>query len=155
MTMISRIMKTTAVFGAVAFMATGLVQADEAADAIKKRQEAMKQVGAGIKVVVGTAKGKIAFDAAAINKAAMQIKTNLEIATPLFPEGSGEEAAVENRAKPEIWLDTEGFGAAMKKAIAAADKVAGVKKMADLMPALGQLGGSCKGCHENFRAPKK
>jgi len=153
--MISKFMKTVAVFGAVAFITTGVAQADGHLGKIKERQAAMKEVGAGMKVIVGTAKGEMAFDAAAIHKAGMQIKTNLEKASPLFPEGTGEDAGVENRAMPEIWLDTEGFAAAMKKAIAAADNMAGVQKQADLMPALGQLGAGCKGCHEKFRTPKK
>ena len=153
--MISKFMKTAAIFGAVAFITTGVVQADGHLGKIKERQEAMKAVGGGMKIIVGTAKGEMAFDAAAINKAGMVIKTNLEKSSHLFPEGTGEDAGVENRAKPEIWLDAEGFAAAMKKAIAAAENVAGVQKQADLMPALGQLGGGCKGCHEKFRAPKK
>ncbi len=136
-------------------MATSFVQADSHLGKIKERQEAMKAVGGGIKVIVETAKGKRDFDAATIKSAALTIKTNLEKATPLFPEGTDEDASVENRAKPEIWLDPEGFEAAMKKAIAAADNMAGVTAMADLLPALGQLGGGCKGCHEKFRAPKK
>jgi len=155
MTMISRISKTTMMLGAVVVLATGGAAADGHLGKIKERQEAMKAVGGGMKIIVGTAKGEMAFDAAAINKAAMTIKTNLEKSSSLFPEGTGEESGVENRAKPEIWLDTEGFAAAMKKAIVAAEKVAGVTQKADLMPALGQLGAGCKGCHENFRAPKK
>lgn len=122
---------------------------------IGKRQEAMKQVGGGMKVIVGTVKGKMAFDAAAIKNAAMSIKTNLEMAQKMFPEGTGEDAGVKNRAKPEIWLDEEGFAAAFKKAIAAADNATKVTKKADLMPALQQLGAGCKGCHEKYRAPEK
>ena len=145
----------TALFGVAMLVVAGGVQAGSAGDAIKQRQEAMKAVGGGIKVIVGTAKGEMAFDAAKIKAAALTIKTNLEKAGPLFPEGSGEEAGIKTRAKPEIWLDEEGFAAALKKAIAAADNMSGVAKMADLMPALGQLGAGCKGCHEKFRSPKK
>ncbi len=152
---ITKTTKALILFGAAMIATAGVVQADGHLGKIKERQEAMKAVGGGIKIIVETAKGKRAFDAAVIKSAALTIKTNLEKAGPLFPEGTGEDSGIENRAKPEIWLDEEGFAAALKTAIAAADNMAGVAKMADLMPALGQLGGGCKGCHEKFRAPKK
>lgn len=151
--------KNFALAGAAAFVSlgvtVGVVNAAAHMGKIKERQEAMKAVGGGMKVIVGTAKGKLPFDAAAIKAAAMTIKTNLEKASSMFPEGTGEDAGIENRAKPEIWLDSEGFAAAFKKAIAAADNASKVTKQADLMPALGQLGAGCKGCHEKYRAPKK
>lgn len=147
--------KTIALVGATLFLTAGIVQADGHLGKIKERQDAMKAVGGGMGVIVKTAKGKMAFDAAAIKSAALTIKTNLEKSASLFPDGTGEDSGVENRAKPEIWLDTEGFAAALKKAIDAADNMSKVTAMADLMPALGQLGGGCKGCHEKFRAPKK
>jgi cytochrome c556 len=143
------------VLGAAMFAVTGGVNAAGHLNKIKQRQDAMKAVGGGIKVLVGTAKGEMAFDAAAIQKAAMTIKVNLERAQKLFPEGTGEDAGMENRAKPEIWLDEEGFASSFKKGIAAAENMAKVGDKAALMPALGQLGGACKGCHEKFRAPKK
>ncbi len=147
--------KSLMIIGTVLAVTAGVVQADSHLGKIKERQEAMKAVGGGMKVIVGTAKGQMPFDAAAIKSAAMTIKTNLEKTISLFPEGTGEDSGVENRSKPEIWLDPEGFAAAMKKAITAADNMAGVAKMADLGPALGQLGEGCKVCHEKFRAPKK
>jgi len=151
----TKITKSIILVGVVTAISTGVVQADNHLGKIKERQEAMKAVGGGIKVIVGTAKGQMPFDAAAIKSAAMTIKTNLEKASLLFPDGTDEDAAVKNRARPEIWLDPEGFAAAMKKAIAAADNMTGVAKMADLGPALGQLGGGCQACHEKFRAPEK
>lgn len=147
--------KFVSALAAGAMLAGGIAMADNHVQDIKKRQEAMKQVGGGMKVIVETVKGKRAFDGAAIKAAATTIKTNLGMAAKLFPEGSGEEAGVKTRAKPEIWLDQEGFVAALKKAIAAADNATGVTEQAALMPALQQLGGACKGCHEKFRLPKK
>lgn len=147
--------KTIALLVGATFIAIGAAQAAGHLGAIKKRQEAMKAVGGGMKIIVGTAKGKIPFDAANINKAAMTIKANLLKAKTLFPDGTDTDAAIENRAKPEIWLDEEGFAAAFKTAVAGADNMAGVTMKADLLPALGKLGGGCKGCHEKFRAPKK
>lgn len=151
----NRTIKTIALLGAGVMMTVSLAQAGGHLGAVKERQEAMKSVGGGMKVIVGTMKGKMDFDAAKIKMAALTIKANLHNATKFFPEGSGEDSKEENRAKPEIWLDPEGFAASMKKAIAAADNMAGVTSMADLGPALGQLGAGCKGCHEKYRAPKK
>ena len=150
--------KTTKIFtgivAALAISAGGVMAAGHVAK-IGERQEAMKAVGGGIKILVGTAKGQIEFDAAKVKKAAMTIKANLNAAKTMFPEGTGPDSGKETRAKDEIWLDMEGFQAALKTSIAAADGMAAVTKKADLMPALGKLGGSCKGCHEKYRAPKK
>ena len=141
--------------GALVVFMAGVVQADNHLGKIKERQEAMKAVGGGIKVIVETAKGQREFDAAVIKSAALTIKMNLEKARGLFPEDTDEDASVKNRARPEIWLDEEGFAAAFKKAIAAAENMATVTDKAAFMPALGQLGAGCKGCHETFRAPEK
>lgn len=122
---------------------------------IKERQEAMKAVGGGMKVLVGTAKGKIAFDAAAVKKAALTIKANLEKSAHLFPKNTGPDSGYETRAKAEIWSDPAGFSAALKTAIAAADNMSKVTSAAGVMPTLGKLGAGCKGCHEKYRAPKK
>ncbi len=143
------------VAGVAMTFTAGIVQADNHLGKIKERQEAMKAVGGGIKVIVETAKGQRDFDAAVIKSAALTIKTNLEKASKLFPDDTDEDASVKNRARPEIWLDEEGFAAAFKNAIAAADSMAGVTTKAEFMPALGVLGTGCKSCHEKFRSPEK
>ncbi len=148
---------TKMIVGVVAALAisAGSVMAGGHLNKIGERQEAMKAVGGGIKVLVGMAKGEIDFDAAKVKKAALTIKANLNASKTMFPDGTGPDSGKKTRAMDEIWLDTEGFQSALKTAISAADGMAGVTKKADLMPALGKLGGSCKSCHEKFRAPKK
>lgn len=150
--------RLTSIAGAFAISTVIVTSGVMAAGHVKNiavRQAAMKIVGENIGILVGTAKGKIEFDAAKIKAAALAIKANLEKNATLYPEGTGPDSGVKTRAKDEIWLDTEGFAAALKTAIAAADGMAGVTKKADLLPALGKLGGGCKGCHEKFRAPKQ
>ncbi len=136
-------------------IATGGVMAAGHVKKIAVRQAAMKIVGENMGILVGTAKGKIEFDAAKIKAAALAIKANLEKNATLYPEGTGPDSGIKTRAKDEIWLDMEGFTAALKTAIAGAEGMAAVTKKADLLPALGKLGGGCKGCHEKFRAPKQ
>ena len=144
----------TGIVTALAISAGGVMAASHL-NKIGERQKAMKAVGGGIKVLVGIAKGQTAFDPAVVKKAALTIKANLNAAKSMFPEGTDPDAGVKTRAKDEIWLDMEGFQAAMKTAIAAADNMSGVTEQSAFMPALGKLGAGCKGCHEKYRAPKQ
>jgi cytochrome c556 len=72
-----------------------------------------------------------------------------------WPEGSGHETGIEDmEAKAEIWTDAEGFAAAIAKfheATTALKTAAEAGDMAAVGDALGGVGASCGGCHENYR----
>lgn len=135
--------------GAIAF--AGGVQADE----IAQRKVAMQNNGDAMKTLAGIFKGEMAFEVKAVTHAGYTIANNLTAAETLFPEGTTGE---DSRAKPEIWQDMSGFVAALEKAEAAAQNVAAAGEANDeaqFKAAMGELGGACKGCHDDFRAPKK
>lgn len=75
-----------------------------------------------------------------------------KITPDLFPEGSG---GGDTEALPEIWEDPDGFAERMQDFVDAADAFAAAAASGDMGQiggGLQQLGRSCKGCHDNYRA---
>ncbi len=139
---------------ACATIAAGLFAAVAFAGPIEDRQKAMEQVGDAMKVLAAIAKKEQPFDAAVVKANADTMAANFEKAKALFPEGS-EKGAKETWAKPDIWTDKATFEAGLSKAHEAAVAMAAVTDQAQFMPALQQLGGACKNCHDKFRRPKE
>lgn len=72
----------------------------------------------------------------------------------LFPKGSGPDA-VETRAKAEIWSNSEDFKKAARAFTTASKKLADAAKAGDFEAVkvqFGNVGKSCGGCHDGFRA---
>ena len=75
-----------------------------------------------------------------------------DIAPEVFPEGSNIE---KSKALPAIWENPVEFSKAMDRFIEAAEgmaSAAGTEDMSEIGPAIQTLGGSCKGCHDDFKA---
>lgn len=73
-----------------------------------------------------------------------------------FPKGTGPEAG-KTRALPEIWSKPADFEAAQKMFSDRAPKLLAAAKAKDVdavKAAFKDLGGSCKNCHDTFRAPE-
>lgn len=73
-----------------------------------------------------------------------------------FPKGTGPEAG-KTRALPEIWSKPADFEAAQKMFSDRAPKLLAAAKAKDVdavKAAFKDLGGSCKNCHDSFRAPE-
>jgi cytochrome c556 len=136
----------------VAVVVGGAAVAVIAADAFQDRHMAMEAVGDAMKPLGAMAKKAAPFDAAVVKASATTIADNLQTAQGLFPAGSG---GGESRAKPEVWTDAAGFEKSMRDGYAAAVALQSVSDEAAFGPALGALGGSCKGCHEKYRLPKQ
>jgi len=71
-----------------------------------------------------------------------------------FPAGSGPEAGVKTKAKPAIWTDTAGFGAAQARFQREADLMVKVVETGDATQMQKQakaLGQACASCHSKFR----
>jgi cytochrome c556 len=113
----------------------------------KERHEHFEALGDAFKAVRDNSKGSPDF--AALDKASKDLGT-------WFPKGTGPEAG-KTRALPEVWTKAADFSAAQKLF---AEKVgplsAAVKaKDADAVgAAFKEVGGTCKNCHETFRAPE-
>jgi cytochrome c556 len=73
-----------------------------------------------------------------------------------FPEGSGPEAG-RTRAKAEVWSDAATFrqrAQAFEAQSANFNRVAGGADVAAIRAAHGELGKTCKDCHDRFRGPE-
>jgi len=139
-------------FGVMAAAPSAFAEDEE--HAIKYRKSVMKSLGghmgATAAIVGGKAgqPGHLAGHVAAI----VDIST---IAKDLFPEGSdfGETTVL-----AKVWDEPDAFKRELRmfEAQAAAfGKAAGSGDMAAIGAAMGNLGKSCKSCHENFREKKQ
>ena len=138
----------------LALGATGAIAATAAETAIATRQAGYKKIGGAFKAISdelkkGSPDAKlIAANAAVVNAQAAQVPK-------WFPKGSGPEAGFKTKAKPAIWAEPAKFAAAGTKlqteaaklqAFASAGNLDGVKTQ------VRAVGGSCKSCHEPYRA---
>lgn len=75
-----------------------------------------------------------------------------DIAPGVFPEDS---KTAKSKALAAVWDDPEGFRAAMGRFTEAArdmSAAAASGEMSQIGPAIRALGGSCKGCHDDYKA---
>lgn len=131
--------------------ATGVAVAQDSP--IKKRQALMKKNGEDATLITAMFKGEKPYDAAAAAGALESMGAAMDPFITLFPEGSTSK---DSDAKPEIWknkADFEGWAAQVKEDTAKA-VTAAAGGLASLQPAFIELGKSCQGCHEKYRAEK-
>lgn len=121
---------------------------------ISQRQAAMKAVGGQMRTLGGMAQGKISYDDFAVISALEIMRDAAVTARPLFPAGS--DMGEENRAKPEIWAEGSDFDTIMGQLIANLDTAIAAEPadLASYRPLFGAVAGSCKACHEKYRAPE-
>jgi len=128
--------------------------------AIKARQAMFQLYGFNISILGGMAKGDIEYSAEVAKEAAENLNAAVNLGqSQLWPEGSDSETDgnATNRALPAIWSSypqVSEKAKALSTAVAALVPVAG-NGLNALQGALGDVGASCKGCHDDFRAEKK
>jgi cytochrome c556 len=142
-----------AAFAAIA--ATAYAQRP-AAPVVEQRQANYKRMAAAMKGINDQLRGR-APDLAAIRpRAALLANYGLQVLR-WFPRGSGPQAGVRTRARPEIWTDQAGFERAGARLLVAAREVNRAAQRGDLaairaaMPALRR---ACAACHDDYRAPE-
>ncbi|MDO4997810.1 MAG: cytochrome c [Neisseria sp.] len=98
-------------------------------------------------------KGDEAFDAEKFKAAAATFATNAQKPFAFFqndPNGNGD-------ALPVIWEKSAEFKAEQDKFLAAVEglnQAAQTGNLAEIKTAYGEVGASCKACHDTFRRPK-
>ncbi|MHB8284959.1 MAG: c-type cytochrome [Caulobacteraceae bacterium] len=153
----TKISKTTLSAFGVALMLAGAAahaQAPSAADAIKARQDKYKQIGKAAKGI-GDELKKPAPSVPTIQAYAKQIDALAPQVQTWFPKGSGPEAGVKTSAKAEIWLNPDEFKRDAISFTGSAHKLDTVAAGGDLNAVkaqFGDLGQTCKTCHQSFRA---
>jgi len=121
----------------------------------KARHEHYEELGDAFKAVRDQSKAS-SPDFAALLKAAEIVNEASINQQQWFPKGTGPEAG-KTRALPEIWSKPDDFTAAQKMLSDRAPKLLAAAKAKDLeavTSAFKELGGACKNCHDNFRAPE-
>lgn len=121
------------------------------ADAIQKRQDAMKGNSAAAKAIKGAVETK---DYATVEAKAKDIMGTADKIVSLFPKGS---TTGKTKAKPEIWEKPDEFSKAAKNLSKSADELASAAKAgnaADVDVKVKALGEACNSCHKQFRAEK-
>jgi len=122
---------------------------------ITERQEAMKAVGGQMRTLGGMAQGKIEYDDLIAISALETMRDAAATAQQRFPEGS--DMGAETRAMAAIWATDSDFDARMTQLIANLDAAIAAEPadVASFAPLFGAVAGSCKGCHEKYRAPEE
>lgn len=119
---------------------------------IKERQDNFEAIGDSFKVIRTQLEGEPDF--AAIQAAAADISERAQAIEGHFPEGSGRDAGWDTEALPSIWEKPAEFAAAHERLIEkSGDMVAAAatSDAATIGAQVGELGGSCKNCHDTFR----
>jgi cytochrome c556 len=114
------------------------------------RQSVMKSIGGHMSSMGTILKNQVHMGDLALHADGMAALA--EIAPEVFPEGSGIE---KSKALPSVWENPGEFAEAMNRFVEAADAMATAAKSGEMSligPAIQGLGGSCKGCHDDFKA---
>lgn len=149
--MIRTIRRTAIAAVAVAALAAPLLAAP--ADTVRSRIAAYKDLGGAFKTVNDNLRGTP--NVAAIQQAVGRINGAARGQYAWFPRGTGPQAGVKTGAKAEIWTQARQFRAAQDAFAAQAGALqrAATSGNVDAIRAEARkLGGTCKGCHDTFRA---
>lgn len=140
---------------AIIVPAGALVADTSAQDLMKARHDHYHELGDAFKVIRDQARGGTP-DLAAIKAAAKAVNDASINQSRWFPAGTGPEAG-KTRAKAEIWSRPKDFAAAQKLFSDAAPKLLAAANAGDLdavKSQFGEVGKSCKNCHDTFRSPE-
>ncbi len=122
-------------------------------DAIKYRKAAFTIMGSHMGRLGAMAQGKAPFDAKVAAENAAVLESLSKLPYVAFLEGTDKG---DTKAKADIWKNWDKFRAAALKMqdevtkLSAATKAPGLT-LDQLKPAVGAVGGTCKGCHDDYR----
>jgi cytochrome c556 len=148
-------MKAIAV--SVFVLASSTVALAAVADVIAQRISHFKQLGAAFKTVMdGSRSGDVQSDA--FKQSIQQIDFASHKIKIWFPAGSGPEAGVKTAALPVIWSKPADFRTAqdnLAREAAALKQISAGGDAAAIRSQALKLGGTCKACHDTFRADEE
>lgn len=111
------------------------------------RQELMKSFGGAAKVLGGMASGEMAHDAAAAEAAKKALVDGAAMIEAKFTTNAEDPGS---KSQPAVWTNWDDFlakGKALGDAAAALD----VASAESIGAGMAGVGGSCKGCHTDYR----
>lgn len=145
---------TAVLLGCLCLPALAQFQTPESA--IKYRQGAFSVMAAHFSRVAMMAQGIQPYDAKSALENAELVGNLARLPFTAFAAGTDKGAP--NRAKDEVWKEPTKFKAASDKMVADAGKLEAAARSGDfegLKAAVGNLGKSCKSCHDDFRGAKR
>lgn len=149
-------MKTIATFAlaaaTVVFAAPAAAQFQKPEDAVKYRQSALTVMANSFGRIGAMVNGRAPFDAKVAQDNAHVVAT---LSTLPWAGFAANTESLKSRAKSEIWKEAGKFKEASDKFVAEAAKLEAAAKTGNLdtiKTAFGAVGGSCKACHDAFRA---
>ncbi len=142
--------------GAAALLAVAAIAEAQtnAAQTIGARQEAMKAQGAAMKTLTLMVRGETAWDQEAAIKAAFVLSDSSKAIPVVFPQGTGFEAG-KTSALPVIWQQWTDFQDKAKSLTTESEKLTRLARANDVDGVKAQfpnVGKTCGGCHETYRA---
>ncbi len=140
--------------GLVTFATAALADTDPAVEA---RQSQFKLFAHNLAVLGPMVQGQMEYDAEAAQTAADNLfHLTRHDQGRMWPEGTDNASIDGTRALPAIWEDLDDFAAKFGALQAAAENLQGVAGdgMDALRPAVGQLGGACAACHDDYRSER-
>ena len=153
-----RIIAGTAI-AAIALIGSSAGHAGEFDKQVKARQAVMQVYSFNLGMLGAMAKGEAEYNAETATNAANNLLAAATMKNgPMWPKGSDSGALGEmTKAKPEIWAANSKVGEKSKALAAAASNLASTagNGLDALKAGMGEVGKACKGCHEDFRVPKK
>ena len=121
---------------------------------LKMRKAVYSLLGSNMGVLGGMAKGKIPFDAQVIEKNALRIN-QLSLMISDYLKADTSKFKLETEALDNIWTESEKFTMktqALIEASSALHKIAGSGDESLIRKAIGAVGKSCGGCHDDYKA---
>lgn len=150
--------KPIMILGALAVVLSAHIFAadkDPNLDLIKARQGDMELRAYSAGPLFAMAKGEIPYDADKATKLANNLKLLLQLDVGgAWAKGTGNDMYPgKTTARPEVWSTYPKVAEAGKKYRAAVDELAAVagNGLNELKSKIGEVGKSCKGCHDDFR----
>lgn len=137
----------------VATIATPLLAAP--ADVVKSRIASYRELGAAFKNVNDALRGPNP-PAVILQLSSREIMSAARAQGGWFPAGSGPQPGIKTRAKAEIWTQAPRFRAAQAAfatQAASFDRAVKTGNVTAIRAEARKLGGTCKGCHDQFRTP--
>lgn len=147
-----RLIACTAALVAVAASLPAAAQFQKPEDAIKYRQSAFTVMANHFGRIGAMVQGRTPWDAKAAAEAMHVVEAVHKLPFTAFGEGTDKG---NTKALPEVWSKQAGFKQAADKMFAEMAKLDAAVKTGSLdnvKGAFGGVGGSCKGCHDDYRA---
>lgn len=121
---------------------------------VKQRQAAMALQGKYFGPIGAMVQGKAPWDAAVVARNAAYLEVLAKMPWDGFQASTAD---LKSDAKPEIYKEMDKFKSIYEKFEADAVKLAAAAKSGDqgaVKAAFGEVGKSCKGCHDDFRVKR-